>query len=503
VSDFQRTSWDLHDDAHMPAGTTVVPVDVSSGPVVNRGVRSVDVRRDASGAADRVMVMARIANQGPVARGVEARLEVSGRRVASTTVDLPTDGGASAVFRSVAVPPNPVPARVVLTSDALAGDDGFSFMLARAPTIPVLVIDHRDAADERRLFLQRALAIGNRPAFEVLERRSTSAVATDLVGRRLVVLADAGVPAAIGPARLTEFVRGGGGLINVLGERTSARSWPAGASALVPGEIAASVDRLGQHGAVLGFVDYTHPALAVFSGTRSGDLSAARFYRYRGIDTTDGVLARFDDGDVALSEHAIGKGRVLTLGSSLDGVWNDLPRQAVFLPLMHQLAQYAASYREVKRSWPTGEAVNLNDVALELGVPTEREQRWNVVGPDGVRQSVGGGTERPALLVRRTGVYDIRPSGQPSARPMQLAVNIAASELDFGTYDVARLTNALVPAAVSPAGPTTTVAAPVLTVTEREAKQSMWWYLLVVAATLLLVEAVVARRTSAQRTEPL
>jgi hypothetical protein len=501
ISDFQRTSWDLQDDARMPPGTAVIPVDVSSGRVTNRGVRSVEVRRDQSGAADRVLVAARVANLGPSARGVGARLEVSGRSVATATVDLPTDGGATVLFRSVAAPPSPVAARVILDADSLGGDDAFGFLLARAPTISVLVVDHPDAVDDRRLFLQRALAIGDRPAFDVLERRSTGAAAADLVGRRLVILADAGVPPSIGAGRLVEFVRAGGGIINVLGERTSARTWPAAATSLIPGQIAPPMDRLGQHGAVLGYVDYTHPALAVFSGARSGDLSAARFFRYRAIDTTDGVLARFDDGAVALSEHHIGKGRVLTLGSSLDGVWSDLPRQAVFLPFLHQLAQYTSSYREVKRSWSAGDVVNLGDIAVESGLSSPTA-RWSVIAPDGRRESVASESGRAALTLRRTGVYEIRPSGQPGARAIQLAVNIAPAELDFGTFDVARLTNALLPASQTVAAPTP-VDAPPPSMTETEAKQSLWWYLLALATALLLVEALVARRTSALRSEPL
>jgi hypothetical protein len=73
------------------------------------------------------------------------------------------------------------------------------------------------------------------------------------------------------------------------------------------------------------------------------------------------VLARFDDGTVALAEQRMGRGRIVTWGSSFDGLWNDLPRQAVFLPFLHQLAQYASSYRPVRSAYAVGEAVDLSD----------------------------------------------------------------------------------------------------------------------------------------------
>ncbi|MGQ0764039.1 MAG: BatA domain-containing protein [Gemmatimonadota bacterium] len=498
ISDFQRSGWDLHDDSRLAAGTEVLPMDVGGEEVLDRAVRSVEIRRDPGGASDRVTVSVRVANLGPAARNVGVTLEVNGRLVAQTAVDLPNDGGATAVFRSIAAPPQPQQAVIKLQRDSLPGDDEHHFMLTRAPSIPVLLVDHRDSPEERRLFLSRALAIGDRPAFDVLQRSSSVAGAADLIGKRLVILADAGVPAGIPPARLIEFVRGGGGLINILGERTSARVWPDQAAALVPGEIAAPSDRVAEQGAVLGFVNYSHPALAVFSGVRSGDLSAARFFRYRAIDTTDGILARFDDGSVALSEHFIGRGRVITVASGLDGVWNDLPRQAVFLPFIHQLAKHAATWREDRRAWPAGDAVNLRDVAAD-GAGAATVDRWTVLSPSGKRLGVGGDGDPRTLELREVGVYQIRPSGQPTARPVQLAVNVPPSELDFGTYDTARLTNALLPDPALAVADSTAVGEEAMTLTEVEAKQSLWWYLLLAAAALLFFEALLARRLSMRR----
>ena len=73
----------------------------------------------------------------------------------------------------------------------------------------------------------------------------------------------------------------------------------------MPGRIAAPTDRLGERGAVLGVIDRGHQALSVFSGARSGDLSAARFFRYRPIEASEGVLAKFDDGAAALKLVAL------------------------------------------------------------------------------------------------------------------------------------------------------------------------------------------------------
>jgi hypothetical protein len=497
VSDFQRSSWDLTDEVQLPPGTEVRPIDVS-GEVRDRAVRSVEVRRTPGGDASRVLVSARVVNVGRAQRGIGVRLEVGEREVDRKSLDLPEDGGATITFANVAVPGRPVAARIVIDGDELAGNDVFHFLLTRAPSIPVLLVEHRDALPERGVFVSRALEIGDQPAFDVLARRSDRVAPADLAGRRLVILSDAGIPMGLGAQRLEQFVRGGGGLLNVLGERTSARTWPATGKSLVPGTIAEPTDRLGERGAVLGFVDRRHQALAVFSGSRSGDLSAARFFRYRPIDTTEGVLARFDDGSAALTEHRMGEGRILTWASTFDGYWSDLPRQAVFLPFLHQLSRYAAAYREQKRAYAVGEAIQPADLALHdrpsaANVPT----RWTVLSPSGRRISVGGENGAPTLELRESGIHEVRPSGMPNAEPMLVAANVDPVELDFATFDVSRLTNAL-----QPPGSVATLAAaadPQATLAEREQKQSMWWYVLAVAAIILFTEGLLARRTSSQR----
>lgn len=504
VSDFQRSSWDLGDDVAMPPGTTVVPVDVASGEVIDRSVRAVETRRDPDKPDERVIVSARFINAGPAVKAAKVALEVNGRVASERTVDLPADGGGAVSFAPVPVPADGVPARIVMDPDGLPTDDVFQFLLRRTPTIGVLVVDHSDAPPERAIFVARALAIGDQPAFDVKSVRSGRVAPSDLADRQLIVLNDAGVPPGLGAERLVSFVRSGGGIINALGEHGSAAAWGARGAALVPGTIGAPLDRLGERGAVLGYLDRAHPALSVFSGARSGDLSAARFYRYRPVETTDGVLARFDDGTVALAEQRIGRGRILTWGTSFDGVWNDLPRQAVFLPFLQQLAQYAASYRPVKSEHAVGESVDLSAATGGGATPGDSAAgaapRYSVLAPSGARLSVGGPDAPRALELREAGWYEVRRSGVPNERPRLVAANPAPAELDFATFDPARLTNALGPAGENVAADS--LPDPVQQLVDQERKQSIWWYLLVVAALVLLAESVLASRVSQRRLQP-
>lgn len=488
VSDFQRSGWDLTEEARLSSGIELAPIDVGgSAPTVDRAVRSVEVQNDRRPGPPQMIVTARVTNAGPAARGVVARLEVGGRIVAERSIDLPRDGGASVTFAAVPTSATPVPARVVLTSDALPGDDAYHFLLNAAPVLGVLVIDARSSP-----FLTQALGIGDAPHFDVVIRSPSRATAAELAGKRLVILADGAFPAGIGAASLVRFVEEGGGVIVALAEQVSARSWPASARVLIPGAIKPTTDRLGTNGsdgAVLGALDQRHPALALLTGPRAGDLAAARFYKYRAIDTTGGVLARFDDGAPALTEHMVGRGRVLTFGSGLDGVWNDLPRQAAFLPLMQQLSRYAANWREASRALEIGASIRPADLSTLAGADAAR---WVATAPSGARRTVGGDGAPAALELTEAGVHELRPGGSPGARPLLVAANVAPAELDFSSFDVVRLTNALI--STGDTSGARSAVAEVETLADREARQSTWWYLLLAAVLLLAAESVVARR---------
>ena len=486
ISDFQRSAWDITADVQLATGTELVPVDVAGAALIaDRSVRSVEVRPTGSGAAQQVIVSARVANAGEAMRAVTARLEIGGRVVEERRVDLPRDGVASVNFAAVGLSTEPVPARVSIDADAVPGDDAHHFLLQPTPALRVLVIEPRESP-----YLTRALSIGNAPRFDVITRTPDRVKAADLVGRRLVILTDGAFPTGIGASSLVRFVEEGGGLIVALGEPASARSWQGPASVLIPGEISGITDSRGSDGAVLGSLDQQHPALALLSGERSGDLNAARFLRYRAIDTAAGVLARFDDGSAALTEHAVGRGRVLTFGSSLDGSWNDLPRQPAFLPLVQQLARYAAAWRDAPDALRIGTNVRPDDLAGTAGAGPER---WVAEAPSGMRTPIGG-TNAPATLeLREAGVYALRPGGSPGARPVLVAANIDPAELDFTTFDVTRIMTAL--ANPERGDVAATVAAEPESLADREARQHTWWYLLAAAMLLLVAESLVARRS--------
>jgi hypothetical protein len=495
ISDFQRSGWDVGEDARLPSGTTITPVDIASAEVQDRAVRAVELRRSMADGRERITVTARVSNAGPAARGIEARLEVAGRTVATNRLDLGADAGGVVTFESLAIPESPQQAAIRITPDNVPGDDVLHFVLERAPSIPVLVVEGVTPGTDRDVYLQRALEIGDRPSFDLTIRRAPQLSAGDLSGKRLVIMNDAPWPGGDLGRRLETFVRGGGGLLVVAGEHVSASTWPGRGNGLLPVAPGDVRDRLSDKGAVLGFIDRSHPALSLFGSAQSGDLSAARFYRYRSIQSDSGVLARFDDGSVAVAEQRTGTGRTVLIASSFDGLWNDLPRQPVFLPFVHQLAQYASGYRAGRSVYEVGDAVDLQGVRQPDSAGA-RGVAYVAVSPLGNRLRIGGTQGEPALVPIAAGIYEIRPAGAPGARPRLVAVNIPGRELDLARFDPTRLTHSVSAPADSTASAGTPAAADMA---ERERKQSVWWYLLLIAATLLVLESVLAHRLSRGR----
>jgi hypothetical protein len=236
----------------------------------------------------------------------------------------------------------------------------------------------------------------------------------------------------------------------------------------------------------MGSLDRSHPALESFRGARSGDFTSARYHRYRTLSqaSTDGVLARFDDGSVALAERSVGDGRVLVFTSTFDGYWNDLPVQPVFLPLIQSLVRHAAGWTP-QRPWETvGNVMTVSEPAargeLVAVAPSGERTRWSET--DSVR----------SLALSEQGFYEIRDANAVAASRI-IAVNPDATESELGAFPPADLSRA-----VSPSGAATTTAAGVttLSVAEREQRQTLWWYVLVAALILLAAESLFSNRLS-------
>lgn len=500
VSDFQQTGVDSAANVLLPPGAVLTPVVVGGEEAApNVGVAGVSVQRDTFAGAERATVTARLANRGsePIER-MRVALELNAYELEVLPAAVEAAGVASVTFAPFTVEDTAMPVSVRVQADALPHDDVLHFLVSPGGVVPVLVVGSPGAPDAS-LYLERALAIGSRPAFAPVVRTVDALTVEDVEAASVVVLNDVGLPSGPLGDAIARFVRDGGGLWIVLGEQAR---WPGGGLDVLPGAVGEPADRDGR-GGVLGFVDYTHPVFELFGTPRSGDLTTPRFFRYRPLDppADASVLARYDDGAPALAERALGAGRVLVWTSTLDSFWNDLALKPIYLPFVHRAVEYLAAYRPPIPHFTAGQVL---DLAQYPGADGLDLAGGNLVvrdpSDDRVPVGSGGRDGRSGFIdLVEPGFYEIRDVDAAGASVVRVAVNVDLAESNLARADPQELAAAVTGRA---AGGRAAGAARELPPEDLERRQTLWWYLMIGALGFLAAETVVSNRLSRRELDP-
>ena len=493
VSDFQRSGFESATGVRFPEGTVLTPVAVGDERRDNVSVAGVLFQREYFSGRERVGVAARVTNRSetPVS-SLDVTLELEGREVETMTTDLPPSGSSNVDFSAVTLAGTPMTGAVRITSDALPIDDVFHFVVSPGQVVSVLLVGHDRAPGDTDLFLTRALGIGTAPSFDLTRTTSGNFNESDLTGQQVVILNDTPAPSGQVGVALHRFVEDGGGLLVVSGERGA---WEA-ESDLLPGTMRGPHDRTGR-GAAIGFIDYSHPVFELFSAPRSGDLTTARFFRYRPVDPHPSatVLARYDDGNPALIERRVGTGVVMLWASTLDNFWNDLVLKPVFLPFLHRVIQYLGSYTPPTPWYQAGQVLNLGDQRSLLTDAGLTDAELVAVSPSGRRIPVSEGERSGFLSLQEQGLYEIHDATTTEGQPLTLAVNVDLAESDLTIVDPDELASAMTGRA-SGDRESTDAPARAFSPEDLEQRQGVWWYLLLVAFLLFVGETVVSNRLS-------
>jgi hypothetical protein len=488
VSDFQKTGWDQAQDARLPPGISLTSVSVAEPATANAAIAAMTFVQQPAAKGVLVTASARVMNYAatPVANR-EITLSVDGHRVDAQRVSVGPGTPAVVSFAPFVVGGPRARVTASLAPDDLPADDVFHAVVATGGLVPILIVESVNPAPDASLYLARALGVAAAPGFETRVIRADRVRPEEIAAAAVIVLNDSRVPSGAAGRALASAVNAGAGLFVLLGERSD---WSGDDPDLLPGRLGPAVDRSGTSGGTLGAIDFSHPVFEIFSSPRSGDLTAARIFRYRTLTAPQQVLARFDDGGVAVAERKVGSGAVLAWTSTLDSYWNDVPLKPIFVPLMHQVMRHLGRYVEPKPWYTVGDAYDPADAP-----PADAARRQagsgsvNVVSPGGrVVEPVTAGGRRTVPL-DEAGFYEIRTAGA-SGESDVVAVNGTVAESDLSPLDPAALTMNVVPGgrAAGEAG------ARAVTLEEGERRQSLWWYLLAVGLLLLVVEAAVASR---------
>lgn len=494
ISDYQRRGWLDREPVQLPEGAELTVVDIAEREADNLAVTEVSLRRETEGGRERVTVAARLVHRGTSAPGdVTATLELNDQPAATASVRLEANASTLLSFEPVVLPTGRSRATVRAGEDRLPADNAFHFVVEPGQGVSALVVQADRGRANRSLFARRALETSSRPPINVRTLRSSDVGADDLALSDLVILNDAPISDPARIRALRDYVERGGGLLVALGPAANADAWSTEAMALLPATPGAVADN--SRGARLATLDHSHPAFEIFRTPRSGDFSAARFYRYRSVTPDSGavILARFDDGSAALLEGRVGRGGVLLWTSTLDRFWNDLAVQPVFVPFLHRLARHAAGFGEQEMWYTVGQTVDLaTREELETASDAADDARELVaLAPGGGRSAhSAAGSERFVPLAEQ-GFYELRSLDASGAPLIEFAANLDYTESDLTPLDAEEL-QAAVTTTPTGGGP----GAALVSIEDRERRQSLWWYIIVAASLILVAETLISNRLS-------
>jgi Aerotolerance regulator N-terminal/von Willebrand factor type A domain len=305
-------------------------------------------------------------------------------------IDVYVPPGESRVIRVPRPPASLVHASLRLRGDAQAFDNTLYFAEERRGEVSVGYIggDRNDDPDGLLYYVQRVYLDSPQQAVSVLARKPSETL--DWKSNKppeLVIVADE-TPQNVG--RLVQYANDGGTVLFVLTApgRTETLAGLAGVS---PWTVEEAI--VGRGDVMLGEIAFDHPLFASLAGAQFNDFTKIRFWKYRRIDADrlggSHVLARFENGDAAVIEKLLGKGRLLVMASGWRRADSQLARSSKFVPLMWALLQPRNPRPVIAANQHVGDRVPLPVIAdTDKGIVIHK--------PDGIA----------ATVARESGVFD-------------------------------------------------------------------------------------------------
>lgn len=399
-------------------------------------------------------------------------------------VDVYVPAGESRVVR-VPLPEGPRSIRsLVLSGDQELFDN--TVFLAVEPreeaTVYYLGGDSADDHSGMLYYLQRVFQDSADQTVIVVSVKPNEALAIESPrSTPLVVLAAQTMPENL--ALIQQFAQGGGTVLLVATApgRADALSFLAG----VPPLELAEADVAGD--VMLGEIAFDHPLFAPLAAAQFNDFTKIHFWKYRKIALEAipdaRVLARFENGDPAVLEKRLEKGRVVVMTSGWNPLDSQLARSSKFVPLMAAFLVGRGPIRVAAEDHRVHDRVAL-PVDDESGEVDVRKPDGSIVPAHATRGSFTE-TDLP-------GVYSIDSGGRASA----FAVNLDSDESKTSPLPVETLEQF----GARLANPERRAAAVEqrrqLQNLELESRQKLWRWLILIAIGVLIVETWLAGRLS-------
>ena len=469
-SDMQQSGMPPNfNDLRLSAEIRLEPHSLASGPVPNFTVENV-VAPPRVYDAKKTRVLAAVAGYNTPKATRKVTLKLNGREVESKSVEVPAGGRAPVEFLSLDVPYGRNRGEVTIDGgDALPADDAFYFSVERAEPRRALFV-HSPGSPQALLYFQAALEASGQSAFAIDPATPDQLANVPLARYAFVALSDVSPPAAF-EARLTEYVRGGGGLLVALGRALAERSKVPVADLPLAGTTYAG--REGDRFETAVWLDPSHPS--ILKNSRWDDV---RFYRAARVQPMGArVAARLGSQLPLLLDTRVGGGRVLVFASTFDNLDNDLPLHAAWVPFVQQTARYLGRLDDGPASVSVGAFAELRD-SKQTGAAVD------VVDPTGARAlSLAEATTAQNIQFTMAGFYDIR---RPNGPGELVAVNSDRRESDLTPAPPETLELWQNTANGNATGGGSTA--------ETQNPLSLWWYAMLAVLALAVAESLLGNR---------
>ena len=383
VSDFQRNGWTRTSrESVIDANVRTELVDLGVENPDNVGIDTVGVDATVFTRTYEGQLLARVNNHNLANPGnVSVALEINDRIVDRQDVAIPAASSVLAEFTGFDLPLGYSRGRVQIEEeDQLASDNEFRFVILRRDRLRVLVADA--GRSEQSFFLEQAFNAAPDLPFEIELRQANDVNPAELEEFEVVIIND--VPQLTDAFRdkLDELRAMGQGQLIFLGENANIDWW--NTYSALPVRLGAKVFVESDRDQAFYSLTTYERSHDVFSPLEEGarlTLNSARFFAFSEIEPKEGAVtvASFEDGSSAIVDSGADDPGLLVVGSPVDNVWNDLPLNVSFLPLVHEMARYLARYNDSSAWYQLGEAV---------GLTVGAEEPAALIDPNGDRISV-------------------------------------------------------------------------------------------------------------------
>jgi hypothetical protein len=486
ITDMQSTGMAAATGWRVPP-EVLVEIKNIDGEKNNLFVEEVRVERDVFSAQYPHTILARVRSDSEQPVDGEAQLFLEGQLIHRAPFNLSTEGTVSLTFKPFELEEGISRGKIVLEpSDSLDDDNVYHFVVERQKPRQIRVLQEPNASSS--FYLESALSSGENLPFTVEVSAQLPPGSLDPSETPLVILNDLSRPPRA--SDFQSYLEAGGGLIVILSNNVRAETYNREWDTLLPVELEDRnfVRQQDKMFTAITEVNWDHPIFFIFQDLHKAAVASTQFYSYWRMSERDDatVLARFDEGDPALVEKAVGQGKIIVFASSLDPVWTDFPLRSAYVPFWYRVTQYTAGWQ----SAPAALRVNrVLPVASATGDEPGSSGSWNIIDPQGQRV-LGLDQDNPDFIqLKIPGHYEIRSNKKTD----WVAVNTPPEESDLARVSLEEFHAVFVPR--EGRVEESSLEASVL---ERDRQQSLWWILLVAACLVFMTEGWIANRSRMQ-----